>query len=368
MLSKNKKRAINNVLYVSNSEYFLGGAQRSIYELLKNVDKSKVNPYFASTKDGELAKAIKELGIPFLRLHQFHRTNPLPFILSLLKLVILILKNEIDIIHNNQCFDARYSWIAGKITRTPIIIHHRDTRYYRLDRLLIKHVEYNVCISNWQNRELLDCRAVVIHNGIELDKFNPVSESCQNKDGRIEVGLIGRIYPNKGQDVLIRAAKLVLSSNDKVHFKIIGDINTEAHRGYKNYLRSLVLEYHLENAVEFTGYANDVVNALGQLDISVVPSWRESFGRVIIESMACYKPVIATQVGGALDIVTDETGILIPVGDHVALAKALCQLIENPALRIQMGIAGRKRVEKCFTIENTLAKIYALYAEIQQRN
>ena len=185
-------------------------------------------------------------------------------------------------------------------------------------------------------------------------------ESNSQKD-RVAIGLIGRISPIKGQDIFIKAANIVLNAYDSVEFKMIGDNKSIHYLEYKQYLRELIQKYNLGSRVEFLGYSNDIVKTLRELDIVVVPSTREPFGRVTIEAMASCIPVVATQNGGALDIITHDTGILFPVGDVQALSRAIFYLIENPTIRSQMGAAGRKRVENNFTIKHTLQKIYNLY-------
>lgn len=352
------------VLYVSNLQGFLGGSERSLYDLLENLDRDKVIPFFASIYDRELAHAIKRLGIPFLRLARFDRKSPVPFVLTILKVIRFIREHQIDLIHNNRCSDAYYSWLPGKLTRTPVVIHHRDSRYYHIDRVLTRFADCNIAISSWQNRVFLNNRAVVVHNGIDLRKFPYSAVSNQRCDTTVTVGLVGRIAPIKGQDVFIEAARLVRDSNKQVRFRIYGDMEGEPYADYKRKLVLLAREYQLMDVLQFMGYAHDVRDALKGLDISVVPSLREPFGRVIIESMACCKPVVATNVGGALDIVTSDTGILVPPGDAKALADAILFLVNNPAIRETMGRRGRERVEKNFTIERTLEKLYELYAQI----
>ena len=354
-------QSIHNVLYISHQKNFLGGAERSLYEILKNIDKSRITPFYASSEDGELASAIKELGIPFLKLHKFEIKNLITVIITTMQLVNFIKKKNINIIHNNQCIDARSSFLAGKITHVPIIIHHRDSKLYKPDQILIKNVECNISISNWLNQELLGNKATVIHNGIEVEKYKNLTEASGNKKGIIEVGLIGRISPIKGQDIFIKAAKLVLEKNKNFHFKIIGDIDNSYYKEYKSGLLSLVTDYQLNDNLEFSGYTEDVIGTLRNIDISVIPSLREPFGRVIVESMACCKPVIATNVGGSLDIITDKTGILVPVNNPGALANAILFLGINPDLRRQMGNAGRDRALKCFSLDQTLSKIYMIY-------
>lgn len=352
------------VLYLSNQPRFLGGAERSLYELLKNLDRSRVQPFFASIYEEEVCQAIQRLGIPFLKLKPFSRKNLFPLIENTISLIHFIRQNRIEIIHNNQCVDAYYSVLAGKCTHTPVIIHHRDSKYFRLDRLVMRLADYQISTSTWQNRLFFQNQAILIHNGIEMDSFSSMIEARPVSDETVKIGIIGRIAPLKNQDVFILAAKHVISQKDNVRFKIIGDIDTSPYKEYSNYLLLLVKEQCISKWVEFCGYIPNVVEALSQIDILVSASQRESFGRVLIEAMACGKPVIGTNVWGAVDIITPECGLLVPPNDPQALGEAILTLVNNPEMRERMGRAGRARVEQNFTIQHSLGKIYALYEQI----
>jgi glycosyltransferase involved in cell wall biosynthesis len=99
-------------------------------------------------------------------------------------------------------------------------------------------------------------------------------------------------------------------------------------------------------------------------DVAVLPSETESFPFVILEAMACRRPVIATNVGGIPDIVDDgNTGILVPPKDSDKLAEAIIKLLKDKELRERMGDAGRERFERLFTQERMLGKTFSLYEE-----
>ena len=364
MISKGRKI---NILYLSNLSKFHGGAQKSICELISHLDRSKINPYFVSIYDGEVAKFIKNLGVPYLKINEFRRKNPFPYIISQIQLINLLLRNRISIIHNNQCQDAFYTWLPAFLTNTKMIIHHRDSRALsRMDRFLVNRADCNISISSWQNDKVLNNKAIVIHNGVDLDKIDQQIEEDSTKTFNgakisLLVGLVARIAPIKGQHIFIEAAKIVLEKHPDVQFNIYGDINTGLYNDYYLGLINKIKELGLSNKLIFRGYTNNIGDIYPQLDISVVPSLREPFGRVIIESMAFGKPVIATNIGGPLDIVTDQTGILVPVNDPLSLANAILFLADNPAIKASMGKAGRERVENYFTISMTLSKIYDVY-------
>lgn len=362
-----KNRKIN-ILYISNRERFLGGAEKSLCDLIGHLDLSKINPYFVSIYNGEVTEFIKNLGIPYLKICEFRRKNPFPFIRSQIQLIYLILKKRIRIIHNNQRQEAFYTWLPAFLTNTKMILHHRDSSdFSRMDHFFINRADCNISISSWQNDQFFNNKAILIHNGIDLDQIPQQIEDDQTINGAkksLLVGLVGRIAPMKGQDTFIEAAKIVLEKLPDVKFNIYGDTNSGYYNDYYLGLINKIKVLELGDTVIFRGYVNNIEDIYPQLDISVVPSLREPFGRVIIESMVFCKPVIATNVGGPLDIVTDQTGILVPVNAPKALAEAILYLARNLTVRENMGKAGRERVERFFTIERTLTKIYEVYESL----
>ena len=359
-----------NVLYLSSIKSIEAGASRSIFDLISCLDRNKVQPFYASIYEGQLTESLEKIGAPYLRLKSGNIFHPILKAFALPDLVHFIKHNKIDIVHNNQCSDAYYSWLPAKITRTPMIIHHRDITLDRSSKFLINQAAANIAISSWQNQHNLGNKGVVIHNAIDVDKF-PVQpfldDKYGNKEGFQIVGLIGRLVPEKGQDIFIRAAAQVVNKHLHTKFLIVGNDQDKRFEQYILSLKSLVKELGLEENVIFTGFVQNSYEIIPYFDISVIPSRREPFGRTIIESMACAKPVISTNVWGPTDIVTPETGFLVPPDDPDALANAILELLGSTELRSKMGLAGRKRVEDFFTIDAMMEKIYNLYEEIVKR-
>lgn len=357
------------VLHISNKGSFHGGVQKILCNLIEHLDRTKIEPYFASIYDGEVAEYIKKLGITFIKLNEFRRSNPLPFLYSQIQLIFLILKNKINIIYNNQCDDTFYTWMPARLTSTKIVIHHREGNVSRMGKFFLNHVDCNICMSSWQNETFLNNKAVLVYEGIDLESIHEVAEHDKSKSivdpkKQLVVGLVGRIAPMKGQDTYINAAKIVLERRPDVRFFMYGEINSGYYQDYYLELLDMIKKYGIGDKVLFRGFVSKEEDIYPELDISVVPSLFEPFGRVIIEAMAFCKPVIATNVAGPLDIITEQTGILVPVNDPKSLANAILFLADNPEVRDNMGKAGRERVEKYFTIEGTLSKIYDIYEKL----
>src|ERR1019366_3208155 len=126
--------------------------------------------------------------------------------------------------------------------------------------------------------------------------------------------------------------------------------------------RSLVADAKLEDRVSWMGEREDVPELVRALDILLLPSWEEPFGRALIEAMALGVPVIATNVGGPPEIIEDgREGYLLPPREPRAWALAISRLAQDPQLAQRMGRAGRRRVEAAFTVGHHVAAMVDVY-------
>jgi glycosyltransferase involved in cell wall biosynthesis len=128
-------------------------------------------------------------------------------------------------------------------------------------------------------------------------------------------------------------------------------------------LQALVQELGIQDKVIFGGFRSDVNNAINGLDIVAVPStWAEPCSAAIQQGMVLGKPIIGTLSGGTPEMIVEgKTGLLVPVEDANALAEAIGTLAGDANLRMQMGVAGRERVEALFSLSVMTDKIEALY-------
>jgi glycosyltransferase involved in cell wall biosynthesis len=180
------------------------------------------------------------------------------------------------------------------------------------------------------------------------------------------IGQIAQITPNKGQDIFIRALAQVVRIHPNVRGLIVGG-NTiiDDSDWFLDELKQLVKELGLVDKVIFTGFVKNMVNLYRCLDLVVLPSKSEGFGRTIAEAMAMTKPAVATKVGGLQEIIVEgKTGLLVPPGDSKALADAILKVVENPELARKFGINGRKRVEELFTVESNVKKTEQVYKSL----
>jgi len=178
-------------------------------------------------------------------------------------------------------------------------------------------------------------KIAIVPNGVDFDRFLP-----RVVRGRLrKVLTVANLRHEKGHDVLIEAAAHVLRRFPDASFGLVGS-GPEYQR-----LRALTDARGVSHAVTFYGHREDVPVHLADADIFVLPSRTEAFPNAVLEAMATGLPVVASAVGGLLELIDDgRTGLLVRADDPIALAHALCRLMSDPALAAGLGDAARDAV------------------------
>jgi len=145
---------------------------------------------------------------------------------------------------------------------------------------------------------------------------------------------------------------------------LIGDYQ-EKQKEYFQEIKKMVRDFGIENDVYFTGVITNIKDAINSLDIVVLPSLDERCSRTLLESIACAKPIVTTNVGGNPEIIKDGfNGILVEPKNANQLADALIQLIDNEELRDRFGTNGRILAENNFDINENIKRIKKIYFKL----
>jgi glycosyltransferase involved in cell wall biosynthesis len=170
------------------------------------------------------------------------------------------------------------------------------------------------------------------------------------------------LVEEKGVQILLEA---VAGLRDDWALRLIGD------GPYLAELQALSTKLGLGRRVIFEAYvpSREMPRRLNELDVLVLPSltrrnWKEQFGRVLIEAMACEVPVIGSSSGEIPNLIGDA-GLIFPEGDSQALRNALCKLMHDPDLRAELGQRGRARVLESYTQQRIAAETYVVYKQLQ---
>lgn len=195
-------------------------------------------------------------------------------------------------------------------------------------------------------------------SGISLEDFS----YKQEPEGVPVVLMAARLLYDKGVMEYYRAAKKIQESGIEARFLLAGerDSGNPSSINHDDFE-----ELRLSPYIELVGFCTNISELISNVNIVVLPSYREGFPRILEEAAACGRPIITTDVPGCRDaIMPNHTGILVPAKNHFLLANALMQLIENKVLRYKMGIAGRKLAEQQYSIEIIAAAHLSIYESL----
>jgi L-malate glycosyltransferase len=218
-------------------------------------------------------------------------------------------------------------------------------------------------------------RIEVVHNPVDLTRWDPARfdrDAARARLGRagtrMLLGVVAQVTPWKGQDTAIAALAQLCREGVDAHLLLIGSAKFLAsatrfdNERYVAHLRELIAAAGLEDRVSWMGEREDVPELMRALDMLLLPSWEEPFGRALIEAMAMGVPVLATDVGGPREIIEDgREGYLLGPRRAELWARAAAVLAADGDLRTRMGRAGRERVREAFTIEHHVAAILDVY-------
>ena len=286
-----------------------------------------------------------------------------------------------DLVHfNNTVISDTPGIHAARACGIPTVAHVRNFgRVTYLSVVISRSVEAFICISTavrdyLVSRGVDEKSCVVIPNAVDLGRFNAaeteparIREEYGWSDTDKVVALVGRIVSWKGQRYFIRAIAEARKSDASIRGLIVGDdFETGERDDYMRGLVSLVEELGLADAVRFTGHRTDVPNIMKAADIVVCASSRpEPFGRVIIESMAVGTPVIATDAGGATDIIEDGVnGMLVPIRDSAAMARATVRLTRDDQFKGAVCAAGLQSVADRYTVAKHAERVGDIYRNV----
>ena len=390
-----------NILYLDSGSG-IGGGQRSLLLLLKLLDKQRWTPFVGclggSPFAAEVAKTDAQV-VPLSLPEAHNKTdkvkrftfqdlfNDLRQLRVILQLHRVVKQHAIALIHANSLSVALLGGIVAKMNRIPILMHKRyATSYGILDKICEKLLSRVILVSEATRWDFApEAKQMLIYNGVDLETFQASqaevdalrSELFLENTKLVEsesalpilLGVVTRITPEKGIHFLVRAMaelkKTSLNSAVDIKLLIVGGPYFQKDHDYMASLKQEVADLEVEDSVVFTGFLPDTRVVTTLLDIVLVPSIiPEACPRTIIEAMAVGKPVIATPLGGSKELVTPETGILVPPEDAKAIASAIAKLAADREQLAEMGKAARQRAEHLFSSKKNTALTEVVYTEL----
>jgi len=365
-------RAASDAVRVMHVVYTLrtGGMEMGVVKLVNGLDRSRVRSSICSTTPAGEIKALVDPSVPVFELAR-RSGNDVHVVADLYR---LFRRERPHVVHTHAWGTLLEGLVAARLARVPIVVHGEhgtlQLRTYQrpLQRWGWSAADRVLSVSSVLAARMAattgfpTARITTIHNGVHLERFHVSGRdraraSLGLPQGAQIVGTVGRLVPVKDQATLVDAVAELVKSGVAATLVIAGDGPERAR------LEARAVERGVD--LRLLGYRPDVEQVLAALDVFVLSSTSEGLSNTILEAMAAGRPVVATRVGGAEEMIADGvTGVLVPPSDPSALAGALRRVLVAADGGAAMGAAARQRVETEFTLAGMMQRYERMYIEV----
>lgn len=348
-----------------------GGTERQMVELLRRLDPTRWQVHVACFHAAgrfhgpalERASTLTEFPLrsfrsPDTARHALHFTR-------------WCRDHQLAVVHTSDLYANVFALPLAALARVPVrIANRREILADKTPRQLYAQraaysFAHKVITNSRAGADRLrvervpDQKIVVVGNGLDTNRFRPGPHSPRAR----RVIVVANLRSEKGHDVLLQAAALVLKERPDARFDIVGDGPQLAT------LRAQAEDLGLTYAVSFLGHSEHVEDRLLGAEIFALPSRSEAMPNALLEAMSAGLPVVASGVGGIVEVVDHErTGLLVPAGDPAPLARQLLRLMADPALGARLGQAARAEVVSRYSFDRMVAAFEGVYqAELTRR-
>lgn len=382
---------MNNIVFLhSSSELY--GSDRSLLNLVKNLDKDKFNITVILPEDGPLVDKINSFDnveviineLAVLRRKNLSLSGMSKYFIELIRSIKfinnLIKEKSIDIVYTNTSV-IFVGGISAKICKVKSVWHIREIIKSKYERFIVSKIvnifsDYIIANSKATAEAISKNKdkVKVVYNAIDIEKnsgledidevYKEVAATIVRSNNKIKIGMAGRINRWKGQKLFVDMAKLVSEENDNVEFLIAGDV----YKG-EDYilddLKGYILESGVKDKIGLLGQVDNMSNFYKKLDIFVLPSIQpEPFGLVVIEAMNNKLPVVATNHGGPVEIIDNNIdGFLVDYKDAREMAQVVNKLIKDKELRNYISANAEKKVKEKFNVSRYVDEISYILEE-----
>lgn len=384
------------ILYVIHDNK-QGGAAISFLELISEMKKT--NEVFVLTphKRGFVPDQLEQMGIRHRNAHYFwwfvKLSNNRWFAqckktiywlavkfgwLEAKRLSIILKKEKIDIVHTNSSV-INFGGLLARNLNKPHIWHIRE--FAQEDFGLVPVMNFaKICsfINNYSSSVIAISKAIqiryskyirpekitMIYNGVN-DKYqiNREFDDINGDNQTVNFLISGKICKEKGQeDVIFACNELVKRGDNNFHLSIAGD-------GDSKYLQELIADFGIQSHITILGKISDMLGLRKKMDVEIVASKCEAFGRVTIEAMKMSMPVIGTNTGGTPELIEEgDTGWLFQYSDYISLSQQMQKFIDNPKILQEMGMKAYNSTLGKFTSKENAQNILKLYEGIVKQS
>jgi len=348
-----------NVLFINSiGKDKFGGGEKWMVNAAKGLTERGYNVVMASRKNSRLLKYAAEKGVQTKVMTIRGDFSPL----ATLKIGAWMKRHKTDVLICNLNKDVRVAGLAARLVGRPVVLarhgmllcsrkwKHKLTLTRLTDGIITNSQTIRKAYAEygWFSENFVK----VIYNGLVIPEKVTPFDFASRFPGKKIIYSAGRLSKQKGFEYLIEAAAILKSKRDDLVFAISGEGKLESE------LRDQIRTLGLEDSFVLLGFTPDIYPCLKGCDLFVLASLFEGMPNVVMEAMAMQKPVIATDVNGARELMGAsaeslrcDTGLIIPPKEPQAIAEAIEKMIDDPEVAKACGKAGYERVKNNFTMQ-----------------
>lgn len=351
-----------------------GGVEVGTVDMAYYLLKMGHQPYVISA-GGKQVRVLEKMGVP-------HYTLPVnkknwQAIGAIREVAEIILREKIDIVHARSRIPAWIAYFATRKTQATFITTCHGYYSHHVISTIMGWGKNVIVISNSIGRRMIDTfqvppdRIRLVHRGLDIDKYafntRRFAQTRKKRKDKYVIANIARITPLKGHKDFLQAIRIAKMQFPTIEVWLIGSAAKK--KKYGEEIVAMIEKLGLSDSVTLMGARADIPQLLQEVDLLVLSTTvPEGFGRVLIEAGASGVPVIATKVGGVLDVIEDGIhGYLIPPNEPDKMSDAIIRVLDDYAQHKDMAELFRKRIEDNFTLELMAKKTVAVYQEALAR-
>lgn len=356
------------------------------------AEAAKANGYDVSvaTRVGAMGSAITDAGLKLIPLQQLRRSslNPLQEVLACFELLKIYRAERPTLVHHVALKPVIYGSIAARLARVPFTVNALAglgfvfssrkplARLLRplltsLLRCLLNGFRSRLIVQNRDDQDvliganLIDPTCVHLIRGVGVD-LNAYAPRPSLNVGPPLVILASRMLWDKGIGEFADAARILKERGRQIRFALVGETDADNPTSVPH---AQLEAWRNEGVIEWWGYRRDMPEVLVQADIVCLPTYYgEGVPKVLIEAMACAKPIVTTDTPGCRDLVQDGVnGRLVPARDASILAEAIDELLSDAEARHSMGTENRRRAVTEFSMERSIGETLSIYSQLLEK-
>ncbi len=352
-------------------ELHVGGVETGTVDLSRYLIEHG-HQSFVVSGGGGLVPNLEKAGAVHFKL-PVHKKNLWTALQSFRKLKKIIIEEKIDLVHARSRVPAWIAYWACRQTQTPFLTTCHGHYSKHLFSRVMGWSKFVIVPSRVIGQHMIQDFGVPAENirciprSVDLKKFN-ISHKSILGSSQYVISIVGRLTPLKGHEYFLKAMARVIRHFPYVKVWIIGDAPAKK-QSYKEGLMALARRLGLSDHVEFLGNRRDIPELLSKTDVLVLSTiTQESFGRVIVEAQAAGVPVVATKVGGVVEIIDHEkTGLLVLPRHPEEMANAVVRLLEDKILTAELVHNAKQKILSNYTLEHMASQTIDVYQELLKK-